>query len=50
MQVWGSGCSYMWGSRWGGRVSIVSRLAMWCVVVCSGELLAYFLKFGSNTC
>jgi hypothetical protein len=46
--AWGSGCGCMWGGRWGGRVGLVSGLAMWFVVVCSGELLAYFLRFGSD--
>jgi hypothetical protein len=27
-----SGCIVMWGSRWGGRGNLVSRLAMWFVV------------------
>jgi hypothetical protein len=48
--AWGSRCSNMWGSRWGSRGSIVGRLAMWFVVGCIGELLAYFLEFGSNDC
>jgi hypothetical protein len=46
--AWGSGCGDMWGSRWGSRGSFVGRLAMWFVVGCSGELLAHFLKFGSD--
>jgi hypothetical protein len=45
---WGSGYSDAWGGRWGGRGSLVCRLAMWFVVGCSGELLVYFLKFGSD--
>jgi hypothetical protein len=44
----GSRCSDVWGGRWGGRGSFVGRHAMWFVVGCSGELLAHFLKFGSN--
>jgi hypothetical protein len=46
--VWGSGYSDTWGGRWGGRGRLVGRLAMWFVVGCSGEVLAYFLKFGSD--
>jgi hypothetical protein len=46
--AWGSGCSDVWGSRWGGRGDLVGRLAMWFVVWCRGELLAYFLKFSSD--
>jgi hypothetical protein len=46
--AWGSGCSNVWSGRWGSRSSIVSRLAMWFVVGCVGELLAHFLEFGSN--
>jgi hypothetical protein len=48
LRVWGSGCSDVWGSRWGGRGSFVGSLAMWFVVGCSGELLAHFLEFGSD--
>jgi hypothetical protein len=29
-------------------VGLIGELAMWFVVVCSGELLAHFLKFGSD--
>jgi hypothetical protein len=39
----GSGCGDIWVSRWGGRGGLVSRLAMWFVVGCIGELLAYLL-------
>jgi hypothetical protein len=46
--AWGSGYSDTWGGMWGGRGSLVGRLAMWLVVGCSGELLAYSLKFGSD--
>jgi hypothetical protein len=46
----GSGYSDTWVGRWGGWGGLVSRLAMWFVVGCSGELLAHFLKFGSDAC
>jgi hypothetical protein len=46
--AWGCRCSDAWGCRWGGRGSVVSRLAMWLVVGCIGELLAHFLKFGGD--
>jgi hypothetical protein len=48
--VWGSGCSDVWGSRWGGWGNLVSRLAMWFVVWYSSTLLAYSLKFSSDVC
>jgi hypothetical protein len=44
----GSGCGDIRGSRWGGSGSLIGRLAMWFVVGCIGELLAYLLQFGSD--
>jgi hypothetical protein len=46
--AWGSGCSVSWGGRWGGRVGLVGRLAVWFSVGCSSELLPHFLEFGSD--
>jgi hypothetical protein len=46
--VWGSRHIDVWGGRWGGRGSGVSRLAMWLVVGYVGKLLAYFLEFGGD--
>jgi hypothetical protein len=43
--VWGCRCSDSWGGWWGSRGSIISRLAMWFVVGCMGELLVHFLEF-----
>jgi hypothetical protein len=47
--VWGCRCSDMWGSWWGSRGSIISRLDMSLVVGYIGKLLAHFLEFGSDT-
>jgi hypothetical protein len=47
--AWGCGCIDTWGSWWGGRSSVIGRLAMWLVVGCIGELLAHFLEFGGDT-
>jgi hypothetical protein len=46
--AWGCSCGDMWGGWWAGRGSIITRLAMWFVVGCIGELLAYFLEFGGD--
>jgi hypothetical protein len=48
LSAWGSRRSDTWGGRWGGRGSVVGRLAMWFVVGCIGELLVHFLKFGGD--
>jgi hypothetical protein len=46
--VWGCRYSDTWGGWWGGRGSVISRLAMWFIVEYIGELLSHFLEFGGD--